>query len=117
MVIVQVSLCKMGCQHHPALVILHCVMHTVYVQVLRMQINLHNSLILSYLALAASPRMPFSKLYAATPAPGLSPQGVALGASPRLIAADLPKTGAAQAGGSVTGSTQQHDKSVTPAKG
>ncbi len=67
--------------------------------------------------LAASYANAFPKLCDASPVPGASSQGVALGASPRLIAAVLPKTGAAKAGSSVTGSTQQHDKSRLPAKG
>jgi hypothetical protein len=55
---------------------------------------------------AASSRMPFPKLDTADPVPGSSLSGVALGASPRQKSADLPKTGAAKAGSSVTGSTQ-----------
>jgi hypothetical protein len=66
---------------------------------------------------AAVSRMPFPKLYGSSPVPGVSLYGVALGACPRLIPADLPKTGAAEAGTSVTGSTQKRYKSTPPAKG
>lgn len=55
---------------------------------------------------AVQTRMPFPKLLDAQSVPDSSSEGVALGASPRQKSADLPKTGAAKAGSSVTGSTQ-----------
>lgn len=60
------------------------------------------------LAVVAQTRMPFPKLLDAQSVSDSSSDGVALGASPRQTSADLPKTGAARAGSSVTGSTQQH---------
>ena len=104
---------------YPAVAILHDLMHNGVAKDSDMQ----NSLTIrlrknSHLCVSATQvRMPFPKLLDAQPVPGSPSNGVALGASPRLIAADLPKTGAAQAGSSVTGSTQQRYKSGAPVKG